>query len=535
MAFYEEVEEGADYYAPSVYSLLTFYHSLQAGVDPMSGRFVPMTTVLARESKDVKIFAVGLLPPAAIPTGRKLDRGESIRDQLSEQDGFINAEEDGQIQQSSPEAPKQLEEAKVEEAPDNVLMCQNPPPMTQVSSGPDQSMQQPTAALASKHAACLGSLHPSIQPLAVKLIQLAARQGVNIVLVEGERTIEYQDSLYAQGRTTPGPVVSGVKGGESWHNFGLAFDIAMVSPGPKPKPGTASWPKGRDVWQQLGNLGKSLGMQWGGDFPKLADYGHFEYHPGLTKADARAGKRPAVAGEVKPVESTAPPATKWADVGSSNAAESSKAADERAARRKQRVSELQQQYLARQQQMIDDTLAAIKQIAQTPPLRLLVNPQSFRVSSEQVIADGSMGRSGPIIEHWGHGQDKIEGSGKIAAFYAMNEVGAPGLSRTTRQFSHSYQNLLSLWLLYRNNGGVYLPDYLSRDGKTKSLSVVGAVYLYYDEILYVGSFDSFSINEVAENPYSLEYSFSFTVASWYLLDQNTDAGTYGAAAALRGS
>jgi hypothetical protein len=170
--------------------------------------------------------------------------------------------------------------------------------------------------------------------------------------------------------------------------------------------------------------------------------------------------------------------------------------------------------------------AALEQMAKTPPLRLLVNPQSFRTSCEKIISDGNWGRNGPVIEHWGDNQDKIEGSGKVAAFYSMDAYNAngPGLGRTARQFSASYQNLLALWLIYKNNGGVWFPDPIVPTGsRAKNLSVVGSVYIYYDEILYIGSFDSFTLTESDTGPHTLEYSFSFTVRAWYLLDHLDDA------------
>ena len=42
------------------------------------------------------------------------------------------------------------------------------------------------------------------------------------------RTFAEQDNLYAQGRTKPGPVVTYAKGGQSYHNYGLAIDIVLI-------------------------------------------------------------------------------------------------------------------------------------------------------------------------------------------------------------------------------------------------------------------------------------------------------------------
>jgi hypothetical protein len=220
----------------------------------------------------------------------------------------------------------------------------------------------------------------------------------------------------------------------------------------------------------------------------------------------------------------ADPNVAWSSTGSSNANKASKTSS-LVANTSMNKSNLGKQFMAAQSAMINQMIKALETIANTPPLRMLVNPQSFRVSSEKLISDGNWGRSGPIIEHWGDNQDKIEGSGKIAAYYSMDGYNAtgPGINRTARQFSTSYQNLLSLWLIYKNNGGVWIDDPIVPVGKAKNLSVVGSVYIYYDSILYIGSFDSFSITESESQPYSVEYQFSFTVRSWFLLDHLDDS------------
>jgi hypothetical protein len=164
------------------------------------------------------------------------------------------------------------------------------------------------------------------------------------------------------------------------------------------------------------------------------------------------------------------------------------------------------------------TAEAIERMKATPPLRMLVNPSSFKVSKEKVISDGTWTRTGNIIHHWGDNQDKIEGSGKVAAFFT-SEIGMStlGLNRSARNWSKGYQNFLSLYLLYRNNAAIYATDPGAKD--RTFISLVGSIYIYYDGTLYIGSFDSFNITEDAGAPFTLEYSFSFTVRAWYLLDR----------------
>jgi hypothetical protein len=121
----------------------------------------------------------------------------------------------------------------------------------------------------------LADLSPDVAALANQLVSQAALQGIGLSVVSTRRTCADQNAKYEEGRTAPGPIVTNARGCQSWHVVGRAFDVDIVR-GPKD-------------WQTVGAIGKSLGLVWGGDFggasAVLKDYGHFEYHPGLTIAD----------------------------------------------------------------------------------------------------------------------------------------------------------------------------------------------------------------------------------------------------------
>ena len=53
------------------------------------------------------------------------------------------------------------------------------------------------------------------------------KHSVTVKIICGTRTIKEQNDLYAIGRTTKGSKVTNAKGGSSFHNFGIAFDIGI--------------------------------------------------------------------------------------------------------------------------------------------------------------------------------------------------------------------------------------------------------------------------------------------------------------------
>lgn len=145
----------------------------------------------------------------------------------------------------------------------------------------------------------LEGVHPFVSEKALKLVARAHIEGIYIIITQGLRTIEEQNELYAQGRTKPGKIVTNAKGGSSYHNFALAFDFCVTD-----DKGTPQWTVD-SRWKRVGQLGKELSLEWGGDFKSIKDIPHFQYTFGLSLADLRAGKKPpqATTSAVKGVSS----------------------------------------------------------------------------------------------------------------------------------------------------------------------------------------------------------------------------------------
>ena len=128
----------------------------------------------------------------------------------------------------------------------------------------------------------ISELHPSIRNKARAFINEAEKQSMKLKVTSGGRTYEEQNKLYAQGRTTKGNIVTNAKAGYSWHNFFLAFDVVPV------ENGKINW--NSKNWKKIGALGKTFGLEWGGDWKTFKDLPHFQTIHGLTTAQARAKK-----------------------------------------------------------------------------------------------------------------------------------------------------------------------------------------------------------------------------------------------------
>lgn len=141
----------------------------------------------------------------------------------------------------------------------------------------------------------IATLHPQTQKVARAFMSaaksIAARVGCDVKIISGTRSYAEQDALYAQGRTTPGLKVSNAKGGQSNHNFGLSFDIAIFR--------GKEYCDDHPLYRELGQLGKSLGLEWGGDWRSIQDEPHFQLRPDWAKTiperDMLAGLRDRVA------------------------------------------------------------------------------------------------------------------------------------------------------------------------------------------------------------------------------------------------
>lgn len=115
-------------------------------------------------------------------------------------------------------------------------------------------------------------LHPEVQAIIPKFLQECKNQGLIVKITDTLRSKQEQDELYAQGRTKPGKIVTWVKYPYSNHNWGMAFDICRND-------GKGAYYDADGWFKKVGQIGKTFGLIWGGDWKDSPDKPHFE----LTK------------------------------------------------------------------------------------------------------------------------------------------------------------------------------------------------------------------------------------------------------------
>lgn len=118
-------------------------------------------------------------------------------------------------------------------------------------------------------------LHPRLLEKLDTVLAAMKTLGYPMKIVQGVRTTEQQQALYAQGRTAPGKIVTNCDGVKNKSNhqpkadgFGYAADCAFEGPEPF----------GENLpWRAYGACAVAVGLVWGGDWKApLVDRPHVE-------------------------------------------------------------------------------------------------------------------------------------------------------------------------------------------------------------------------------------------------------------------
>lgn len=123
------------------------------------------------------------------------------------------------------------------------------------------------------------TLLPATQRLARRWLlnaQMKAKAaGVEVKIICGTRTYGEQTALYNQK-----PRVTKAKAGQSWHNFGLAWDMGIFRG--KEYLGDSA------AYSACGAVARDItGLRWGGDWATFKDEPHIQWQKFASTAEAR--------------------------------------------------------------------------------------------------------------------------------------------------------------------------------------------------------------------------------------------------------
>ncbi len=120
------------------------------------------------------------------------------------------------------------------------------------------------------------------QRLLVVFKLMREQHGYEMVLLEGFRSAQRQAQLAARG-----PQVTRAGAGQSYHQAGLAADLAFLRDGRIVISEDNPW--AARGYALYGEVARSVGLTWGGDWQRIRDYGHVELRRPGALAAARDG------------------------------------------------------------------------------------------------------------------------------------------------------------------------------------------------------------------------------------------------------
>lgn len=122
------------------------------------------------------------------------------------------------------------------------------------------------------------ALCPCVRSRFLDLVERAKAVGIELVVIETARDLNRQRWYKAHGlsQTLNSYHLQQPPGGKS-----RAFDVC-----PRAYLRTKQWNPGGSMWERLGEIGRALGLEWGGDWDGWKDRPHFQ----LTACQCEGGR-----------------------------------------------------------------------------------------------------------------------------------------------------------------------------------------------------------------------------------------------------
>ena len=127
----------------------------------------------------------------------------------------------------------------------------------------------------------IASLVPKAQRAARQFLVACKAFPYTVRILSGGRTYAEQDKLFAQR-----PVVTKARAGQSWHNYGIAWDVGIFGP----EYFTGKNAKENKAYSDLAKfiLPKMKELEWGGSWKSIVDMPHYQVASGKNIKQAQA-------------------------------------------------------------------------------------------------------------------------------------------------------------------------------------------------------------------------------------------------------
>lgn len=122
----------------------------------------------------------------------------------------------------------------------------------------------------------LAEVHPKLAERVRQMSDILAGENIQIRVVQSLRSWAEQQALWMEGRNADGvvidhaKVVTNARPGTSWHNFGLAVDVAPFDGG------IPDWNSNHPAWKRIVAVGQSVGLVSGSEWRTFPDWPHFQ-------------------------------------------------------------------------------------------------------------------------------------------------------------------------------------------------------------------------------------------------------------------
>jgi peptidoglycan LD-endopeptidase CwlK len=136
--------------------------------------------------------------------------------------------------------------------------------------------------------ACIKTLLPGAQVKAREFMRVANGFSLSCKIISGTRTYAEQDNLFKVGRTVEldRGKVTNARGGQSNHNFAIAWDVGIFDNGRYLEGKTKEEDQ---AYADLATLiaAKVSGLEWGGSWVSIHDAPHYQLATGKSETEIR--------------------------------------------------------------------------------------------------------------------------------------------------------------------------------------------------------------------------------------------------------